>query len=637
VVSGWDYEVTNTHFREAGGETDSEGYTFFAADQVMAYAIATGFTGYEQYSAMWKISASVFEVLNGLSIQAAIDAADPGDTINVGPGSYVEALLIQKSVHLFGATAGLEKRGYAVPAGYAWDTGVESVITHPDPAGGYVALVDIDDTGDVTFDGFVVSELNAVANANTSLVRVRAQTHSISDVDVVNCIIGPNTNTVSQDGAQGRMGLYIVNNPYTQFGVQNSLFAHNKIFDCKGNGNNVFLWSAYYAYGAAGPGDMTGTVIDQNEIYGSHRSGIETAGGFAHLTISNNEIYGQSGLPGDDPDFLKYGHGILMIRGSSDKVSDPLTAYGPQDLLITGNDIHDNQKSGVYMGPKNDSVVFTDNLIHGNGWNGIMLDLEGNFWNPTFENPPVSGDYACYDCSTDVSGSGNEIYGNGTAANPIADYGVLVNGVPGNGFEFDARHNWWGDASGPYHPVHNVDGQGNEVSDYVLFEPWDGMAFVTIEPAASGPYMCGQAVTLTFKLTMDEYTPDVFGYNAIVRAGSVVDWGTITDLLPFGTVNNQFFTFDQGDGSFNIAGSTVGNPTSPISGAQQCAHPGHPGRCRHPGGLHTAEPGEHHHRGSPPRAGGSGLDPRRHRRGQVPCLQGHVVRRGSRSLGLSRV
>jgi hypothetical protein len=36
----------------------------------------------------------------------------------------------------------------------------------------------------------------------------------------------------------------------------------------------------------------------------------------------------------------------------------------------------------------------------------------------------------------------------------------------------DARFNWWGDSTGPYHPVTNPGGFGNAVSDYVLFEPW---------------------------------------------------------------------------------------------------------------------------------------------------------------------
>jgi len=497
------------------------------------------------------------------NIQDGIDAVS-GSTVYVAAGNYVEALLIEKSVNLYGATAGDSKNGYTVPAGYAWDPAFESIITHPDPAGGYTAIVDIHDTSDVTFDGFVVGELNAVGNANTSLVRVYAHTQAITNINVVNCVIGPNTNTTAQDGAQGRMGLYIVNHPYGTDGVENSTFAHNKIFDCKGNGDNIFLWTSYYAYGAAGPADMTGTVIDDNEIYGSHRSGIETAGGFQYLTISNNTIYGNSQLPGDDPDFLKYGHGIQLIRGSSDKVSDPLTAYGPVDLLIIGNEIYGNSKCGVYMGPKNDSITFTDNVIHDNGWNGVMVDLAGNYWNPQFESPPVSEQYACYDCSTDISGTGNEIYDNGTSGNPIADYGVTVNGTPTNSFEFEAADNWWGTASGPYHPSLNASGTGNPVSDHVVFEPWIGMADVAALPAASGPINCGETVTLDIHYTPKAMTPELRGFTVTVACSAELTFGAgdIADLNVLGAYGpDYFYVIDNLDGTFTIDSAILGGST----------------------------------------------------------------------------
>jgi uncharacterized repeat protein (TIGR01451 family) len=44
----------------------------------------------------------------------------------------------------------------------------------------------------------------------------------------------------------------------------------------------------------------------------------------------------------------------------------------------------------------------------------------------------------------------------------------------------DARHNWWGAPSGPLHPTLNPGGQGNRVSDNVLFDPW------LTAPAAAG-------------------------------------------------------------------------------------------------------------------------------------------------------
>ncbi|MBP9074663.1 MAG: Ig-like domain-containing protein [Caldilineaceae bacterium] len=40
----------------------------------------------------------------------------------------------------------------------------------------------------------------------------------------------------------------------------------------------------------------------------------------------------------------------------------------------------------------------------------------------------------------------------------------------------DARNNWWGDASGPYHPTLNPSGLGDNVGDNITVYPWLGMA-----------------------------------------------------------------------------------------------------------------------------------------------------------------
>jgi len=39
-------------------------------------------------------------------------------------------------------------------------------------------------------------------------------------------------------------------------------------------------------------------------------------------------------------------------------------------------------------------------------------------------------------------------------------------------YNLDAENNWWGDPTGPFHPTENPDGLGDEITDYVLFEPW---------------------------------------------------------------------------------------------------------------------------------------------------------------------
>lgn len=49
-------------------------------------------------------------------------------------------------------------------------------------------------------------------------------------------------------------------------------------------------------------------------------------------------------------------------------------------------------------------------------------------------------------------------------------FGVYVQSNVDN--DVNATNNWWGNESGPYHPTLNPDGKGDEVSDYVDYEPW---------------------------------------------------------------------------------------------------------------------------------------------------------------------
>jgi len=136
------------------------------------------------------------------------------------------------------------------------------------------------------------------------------------------------------------------------------------------------------------------------------------------------------------------------------KLADSNHAYGPESLTIQGNEIYDNEKSGIYMGPMNKDYTITGNKIHDNGYDGIMLDLEARHWNGTFEPAPDPPDkYASYDGSTNIVANSNEIYDN-------AQYGVRVVGTPTNGFVFDAENNWWGSADGP----EDTDSGTNEVT-----------------------------------------------------------------------------------------------------------------------------------------------------------------------------
>ncbi|MFH0728892.1 MAG: RHS repeat-associated core domain-containing protein [Pseudomonadota bacterium] len=82
--------------------------------------------------------------------------------------------------------------------------------------------------------------------------------------------------------------------------------------------------------------------------------------------------------------------------------------------------------------------------------------------------------------------------------------------------EVDARNNWWGDATGPRHATLNPDGQGDTVSDGVLFDPW-ATSPSTVEilaPMRSGTLVAGDSLRFMGSLpdeTGAEYSWDFGG------------------------------------------------------------------------------------------------------------------------------
>jgi hypothetical protein len=65
-----------------------------------------------------------------------------------------------------------------------------------------------------------------------------------------------------------------------------------------------------------------------------------------------------------------------------------------------------------------------------------------------------------------------ELSGNGLAVHVVSPGRALV----------DARMNWWGSSTGPYHPTLNPGGLGDEVSDSVQFDPWNVAAEAPADP-----------------------------------------------------------------------------------------------------------------------------------------------------------
>ncbi len=108
-------------------------------------------------------------------------------------------------------------------------------------------------------------------------------------------------------------------------------------------------------------------------------------------------------------------------------------------------------------------------------WSSAGVVIDG--WVASYDLPHSIVNMTCNDVY-------NNFYGIEVVANPYswAHYNNIYNNTyygviqdpdfANNNITFDARYNWWGKASGPYHMTLNPGGQGNKVSDYVAFAPW---------------------------------------------------------------------------------------------------------------------------------------------------------------------
>ncbi len=115
---------------------------------------------------------------------------------------------------------------------------------------------------------------------------------------------------------------------------------------------------------------------------------------------------------------------------------------------ITGNVVSENVMPLMEFGGgivcDGSSPVINDCIISGNIGEGIYC--QPDFWG-FISNPLI--------CR-------NDIYDNSGYGVCNVDTTLIVN----------ADSNWWGDATGPYHPMVNPGGLGDSVSDYVDFSPW---------------------------------------------------------------------------------------------------------------------------------------------------------------------
>ncbi len=222
-------------------------------------------------------------------------------------------------------------------------------------------------------------------------------------------------------------------------------------------------------------------TITQNRLTGNVQ-GIHVSGSsvtIVHNTIDNNTA-----------------EGIWLINSSNCVIYNNiihdndvvhagifLTTCSNNEMI--NNDIY-NEAFGILLYDSTDNTI-SNNSIHDNG-HGIWI--AGTSLNNTILKNDIRNNTASADSGIHIAlgsdPSGTEIHYNTILDNTRYDSSYVVSfGVFNNtAHTVDATMNWWGDNSGPYDPFpgapdYNPTGEGDAVSDYVIYRPWITRAAIT--------------------------------------------------------------------------------------------------------------------------------------------------------------
>jgi Right handed beta helix region len=328
------------------------------------------------------------------SIQAAVDAAQPGDLIRVCPDLYSEAVTVDKPLMLKGDPDAVEATDCFQPILGELPTDRHAIV---DPAGDGFSIAFNLDADDVVLEGFVVqgatvgidaSDLSSGYRIHHNLIRLNTlfgadfgsagTRRSRADH---NCIRENRYGLVSEldDDSLWKESDGPERDPWNARDLRNARIDHNAAFR-----------NAVGGLEAAGPGERGQVTFEDNTvregivgiaIQNSTQSAV-TANEFASLTFASIFLGGANdGLVVDSN--IARGGGAGVAFSASDFIDHfPVPSV---DVRVSRNDVAGGQ-AGVRaaVGNLTDSDIF-ENTTSGNRGNGILL-FGGNTGNAISSN-----------------------------------------------------------------------------------------------------------------------------------------------------------------------------------------------------------------------------------------------------------
>ncbi len=324
---------------------------------------------------------------NFTTIQSAVNAALPGDTISVCKGTYHELVTVSTAnLTIEGAQAGNDARTGRPAVNETFVDG---------SAGGGGFLINADN---VTIDGFTIQNNGAATNDGAGIETGASH----SGYTIVNDVFRGNSIGVEANSS----------------GAQTSLIQFD-LFDS--NNNNAQSDAGNGIYSDQGSGSIT---VDSNSFQGQNTGSVvfnaKASPGEHAVTVTNNNISDAAakfasvtGLTVSGNTISGTGNGGIILAGGNTFTSvDSNTIQGDN-----GSGIQLCNCGGAGYTANGRAVTITNNTLTGNA-NGIEIDASG--------------------ARVNVQASFNRISGNG-GSGAVNNSAITLNAV----------HNWWGCNAGP--------------------------------------------------------------------------------------------------------------------------------------------------------------------------------------------
>ncbi|MCK4614248.1 MAG: right-handed parallel beta-helix repeat-containing protein, partial [Thermoplasmata archaeon] len=465
---------------------------------------------------------------NYTSIQEAIDAAEDGDTIRVWEGTYEENVVVNKRVSLIGngsADTTIDGGGSGNVVRIEADWVNISGFTVTGSGGGNVGIIIIESSNNTIFNNTCSYNRNGIClsySKDNTLTDNRMwgdkiviygsdlehwNTHTIDTTNTVNgkpvyyykdftgitvpsgaeqVIIANCTQMVvdNQNMSDGNIGI--------QLGFSSNIIISNNT--CENNGLGILLYRS-------NSNTISNNICSNNGHYGIELFSSD------NNTLSNNTCSNSSyGIYLSDSD-----DNTLTNNNCSNNNYYGIYLRSAKHNIITNNTCNSNNESGIYLRGAEHNII-SNNTCNSNNDHGIWLSsssnvltnnncsnnsygiyLSGSEGNTLTDNTCSNNSYGIRLYRSDsntftnntISGNINGIRLEISSLNNIAHYNNIFNNTKygidasnNHAYTINATNNWWGHESGPYHPTNNSQGKGNNVTDYVEFDPWIGKELI---------------------------------------------------------------------------------------------------------------------------------------------------------------